>query len=126
MIGNDTAITIAGMQGQFELNVRIPLIARNLLESLRLLSSAARVFAEKCVDGIEANKAGTKASAGATLAVATALNGAIGYDKGTVIVQKATASGRPLREVALEEGVDAKLYDQTIDLRKIARGNQTS
>jgi fumarate hydratase class II len=124
VIGNDTAITIGGMQGQFELNVRIPLIARNLLESLRLLSSTARVFAEKCVDGIEANKAGTKASAGATLAVATALNGAIGYDKGTVIVQKATASGRPLREVALEEGVDAKLYDKTIDLRKIARGNR--
>jgi len=123
VIGNDTAITIGGMQGQFELNVRIPLIARNLLESLRLLSSTARVFAEKCVDGIEANRAGTKASAGATLAVAAALNGAIGYDKGTVIVQKATASGRPLREVALEEGVDAKLYDATIDLRRIARGN---
>jgi fumarate hydratase, class II len=124
VIGNDTAITIAGMQGQFELNVRIPLIARNLLESLRLLSATSRVFAEKCVDGIEANRAGTKASAGATLAVATALNGVIGYDKGTVIVQKATASGRPLREVALEEGVDAKLYDATIDLRKIARGNR--
>ena len=124
VIGNDTAITVGGMQGQFELNVRIPLIARNLLESLRLLTSTSRVFAEKCVDGIEANKAGTKASAGATLAVATALNGAIGYDKGTVIVQKATASGRPLRDVALEEGVDAKLYDQTIDLRKIARGNR--
>ncbi len=124
VIGNDTAVTIGGMQGQFELNVRIPLIARNLLESLRLLSSTARVFAEKCVDGIEASRAGTKASAGATLAVATALNGAIGYDKGTVIVQKATASGRPLREVALEEGVDAKLYDETIDLRRIARGNR--
>jgi fumarate hydratase class II len=125
VIGNDTAITVGGLQGQFELNVRIPLIARNLLQSLGLLSSAARVFAEKCVDGIQVNKAGTEASAGATLAVATALNGAIGYDKATVIVKKATASGRPLREIALEEGVDAKLYDQTIDLRKIARGNQT-
>jgi fumarate hydratase class II len=124
VIGNDTAITVGGMQGQFELNVRIPLIARNLLQSLRLLSSTARVFAAKCVDGIEANRTGTNASAGATLAVATALNGAIGYDKGTVIVQKATASGRPLREVALEEGVDAKLYDETIDLRRIARGNR--
>jgi fumarate hydratase class II len=124
VIGNDTAITVGGMQGQFELNVRIPLIARNLLQSLRLLSTAARVFAEKCVDGIQANRAGTKASAEATLAVATALNGAIGYDKGTVIVRKATASGRPLREVALEEGVDAKLYDETIDLRRIARGNR--
>jgi fumarate hydratase, class II len=123
VIGNDTAITLGGMQGQFELNVRIPLIARNLLQSLRLLTNTSRVFAEKCVDGIEANKSGTAASAGATLAVATALNGAIGYDKGTLIVQKATASGRPLREVALEEGVDAKLYDETIDLRRIAAGN---
>jgi fumarate hydratase, class II len=124
VIGNDTAITIGGLQGQFELNVRIPLIARNLLSSLHLLAAVSRVFAEKCIDGIRANKRGTDASAGATLAVATALNGAIGYDKGTVIVQKATASGRPLREVALEEGVDPKVYDETIDLRKIARGNQ--
>jgi fumarate hydratase class II len=123
VIGNDTAITIGGMQGQFELNVRIPLIARNLLQSLQLLSSTATVFAEKCVEGISPNRAGTDASAGATLAVATALNGAIGYDKGTAIVRKATVSGRPLRDVALEEGVDAELYDKTIDLRKIARGN---
>jgi fumarate hydratase class II len=124
VIGNDTAITVGGLQGQFELNVRIPLIARNLLQSLQLLAAASRAFAEKCVDGIEVNRAGAAASAGATLAVATALNGAIGYDKGTVIVQKAAASGRPLREVALEEGVDAKLYDATIDLRRIARGNR--
>src|SRR5271167_4226502 len=124
VIGNDTAITIGGMQGQFELNVRIPLIARNLLQSLQLLANTSRTFAEKCVDGIRANRAGTDSSAGATLAVATALNGAIGYDKGTVIVKKATESGRPLREVALEEGVDAKLYDRTIDLRRIARGNR--
>ena len=124
VIGNDTAITVGGMQGQFELNVRIPLIARNLLQSLHLLSTASRAFAEKCVDGIEVNRAGTDASAAATLAVATALNGAIGYDKGTAIVQKATASGRPLREVALEEGVDPKVYDETIDLRRIARGNR--
>jgi fumarate hydratase class II len=124
VIGNDTAITIGGMQGQFELNVRIPLIARNLLQSLHLLASTSRVFAEKCVDGIQVNKAGTAGSAGATLAVAAALNSAIGYDKGTTIVKQATDSGRPLREVALEEGVDAKLYDATIDLRKVARGNR--
>ncbi len=122
VIGNDTAITIGGMQGQFELNVRIPLIARNLLESERLLAAAARVFSEKCVDGIKASKAGTAASAGATLAVATALNRAIGYDLATEIVKAATASGRPLREVALELGVDAALYDRTIDLERIARG----
>jgi fumarate hydratase class II len=124
VIGNDTAITIGGMQGQLELNVRIPLIARNLLSSLHLLASTSRVFAEKCVDGIRANRRGTDASAAATLAIATALNGAIGYDKGTVIVNKATATGRPLREVAIEEGVDPKLYDEMIDLRKIARGNK--
>ncbi len=125
VIGNDLAITIGGMQGQFELNVRVPLIARNLLSSLQLLSSAACVLAEKCVDGIEANRAGTRASAGATLAVATALNGAIGYDRGTAIVKKATQSGRPLRDVALEEGVDSKLYDATINLRRIAKGNRS-
>jgi fumarate hydratase class II len=124
VIGNDTAITMAGSQGQFELNVRVPVIARNLLESLRLLSSGARVLAEKCVAGIRVNKTGTDASAEATLAVATALNSAIGYDRASVIVKKATTSGRPLREVALEEGVDVKLYDETIDLRRIARGNR--
>jgi fumarate hydratase class II len=124
VIGNDTAITVAGMQGQFELNVRIPLIARNLLQSLQLLANASRVFAEKCVDGIKANRAGADASAAATLAVATALNGTLGYDRATVIVKKATESGRPLRDVALEEGVEPKLYDETIDLRRIARGNR--
>src|SRR5215471_2410628 len=86
VIGNDTAITVGGMQGQFELNVRIPLIARNLLGSIALLSSASVAFTEKCVDGIKPNKGGCAASAGATLAVATALNGAIGYDRGTQIV----------------------------------------
>ncbi|HZL49156.1 MAG TPA: class II fumarate hydratase [Solirubrobacteraceae bacterium] len=124
VIGNDTAITIGGMQGQFELNVRVPLLARNLLQSLQLLASTSRVFAEKCVDGIEVNRAGCAASAEATLAAATALNSVIGYDRGATIVKRATDSGRPLREIALEEGVDAKLYDATIDLRKIARGNR--
>ena len=61
VIGNDTAITIGGTQGQFELNVRVPLIARNLLESIRLLASTARIFAEKCVDGIRANEEGVQA-----------------------------------------------------------------
>ncbi len=81
VIGNDTAITIGGMQGQFELNVRIPLIARNLLQSIHLLSTTAAAFKEKCVDGIEPNYEGCEASAEGTLAVATALNPFIGYDK---------------------------------------------
>ncbi|MBU3675334.1 MAG: class II fumarate hydratase [Solirubrobacteraceae bacterium] len=124
VIGNDTAITIGGMQGQFELNVRIPLMARNLVDSIELLTSSSRLFAEKCIDGIQVNREGTKASAGATLAVATALNTAIGYDKAAAIVKEATESGRPLREVALEAGVSAQLYDETINLRKIAAGNE--
>jgi fumarate hydratase class II len=125
VIGNDTAITVGGLQGQFELNVRIPLIARNLLQSIHLLSTASVVFAEKCVDGIEPNREGLKRSAESTLAVATALNEHIGYDKGTTIVQKASQSGRLLREVAIEEGVEPELFDRVIDLRRIAGGNQT-
>jgi fumarate hydratase class II len=123
VIGNDTAITIGGMQGQFELNVRIPLIARNLLGSIALLSSAARLFAEKCVSGIEPNVAGLEASAEGTLAVATALNPFIGYDKAAEIVKDASASGRPLREVAREHGVDDATLDKALDLRRIAAGS---
>jgi fumarate hydratase, class II len=123
VIGNDTAITIGGMQGQFELNVRIPLIARNLLASIHLLSTTSAALAEKCVDGIEVNREGTRRSAGSTLAVATALNPYIGYDKAAEIVKEAARSGRMLREVALEMGVDAKTFDEAIDMRKIAAGN---
>jgi fumarate hydratase class II len=123
VIGNDAAITVAGLQGNFELNVRIPLIARNLLGSIHLLSSTATLFAEKCVEGLTANKAGCERSAQSTLAVATALNPAIGYDKAAEIVKAASESGRMLREVALEKGVDPKVYDDTIDLRRIAAGN---
>src|SRR3954465_13015798 len=123
VIGNDTAITIGGLQGQFELNVRIPLIARNLLQSIHLLSTTSVAFAEKCIDGIEVNKEGTKRSAGSTLAVATALNPYIGYDKAAEIVKEAAESGRLLREVALDKGVDAKTFDEAIDMRKIAAGN---
>jgi fumarate hydratase class II len=123
VIGNDTAITLAGMQGQFELNVRVPLIARNLLESIRLLAATARVLNEKCVSGIQANLAGCEASAEGTLATATALNTHIGYDKAAEIVKAATASGRTLREVAYEQGVDEATYNAAINLREIARGN---
>ncbi len=123
VIGNDAAVTIGGLQGQFELNVRVPLIARNLLESIRLLASTARIFAEKCVDGIRANQDGCTRSAESTLAAATALNPYIGYDKAGEIVKEAAASGRMLREVAYEQGVDEETYDQAMDLRKMAQGN---
>src|ERR1700710_272196 len=123
VIGNDTAITIGGMQGNFELNVRIPLIARNLLGSIHLLTTTCELFATRCVEGIEANREGCERSAQSTLAAATALNPYIGYDKGAAIVKEAAASGRMLRDVALEHGVDAETYDTAMDLRKMARGS---
>jgi fumarate hydratase class II len=123
VIGNDAAITIGGLQGNFELNVRVPLIARNLLESINLLAATARAFAEKCIDGIRANEEGAHRSAESTLAAATALNPYIGYDKATEIVKEAANSGRMLREVAYEKGVDEETYNQAMDLRAMARGN---
>ena len=90
---------------------------------LALLTSTSELLAEKCVDGIEANLAGCEASAEGTLAVATALNPFIGYDKATEIVKDASASGRTLREVAREHGVDEATLDAALDLRKIAAGS---
>jgi len=124
VIGNDTAITIGGMQGQFELNVRIPLIARNLLQSIHLLSTTSTIFAEKCVDGIKVNKEGVIASAEGTLASATALNPHIGYDLAGEIVKEAAATGKGLREVALARGVDEEVYAVAMDLRKMASGSE--
>ena len=123
VIGNDAAITLAGSQGNFELNVRVPLIARNLLESISLLAATARVLNDKCVSGIEANLAGCEHSAEATLAAATALNPYIGYDRAAEIVKEAASSGRMLREVAYEKGVDEDTYNRAMDLRKMAQGN---
>ncbi|MDA0170633.1 class II fumarate hydratase [Solirubrobacter taibaiensis] len=123
VIGNDTAITVGGLQGQFELNVRIPLIARNLLQSIHLLSTTATIFAEKCVDGIEPNLPGLERSAENTLAVATALNPFIGYDKAADIVKDAADNGGTLREVARKHGVDDETLDKALDLRKIAAGS---
>jgi fumarate hydratase, class II len=126
VIGNDTAITIGGMQGQFELNVRIPLIARNLLQSIRLLANTSDLFAGKCIEGIEANLEGAERSAEGTLAVATALNPFIGYDKAAAIVKDASSSGRTLREVAREHGVDEETLDKALDLRRIAAGSKAT
>jgi fumarate hydratase, class II len=120
VIGNDTAIAIGGMQGHFELNVFVPLLARNLLQSIALLASAARLLDEKCVSGIEANREQTEHYAEVTLSAATALNPYIGYDKATEIVKKAAASGRSLREVAREEGVSDDVLDEALDYRKMA------
>jgi len=120
VIGNDAAVTVGGMQGHFELNVFVPVIARNVLDSIRLLAAAARLFAEKCVDGIEANRATCERYAELTLSAATALNPYIGYDKATEIVKEAAASGRSLREVARDAGVDEETLDAALDYRAMA------
>ena len=121
-IGNDAAITVGGMQGHFELNVFVPLIARNLLDSIKLLASASRLFAEKCVDGLVANRETCERYAELTLSAATALNPYIGYDLATEIVKEAAASGRSLREVARDKGVDEATLDKALDYRAMARG----
>jgi len=123
VIGNDAAITLAGTQGNFELNVRVPLIARNLLDQIRLLTSAATLFGAKCVDGIEVNREMTTRHAEATLAAATALNPHVGYDRATEIVREAAATGKTAREVAREKGVDEETLNEALDLAKMARGN---
>src|SRR2546421_6508594 len=124
VIGNDVAITVAGLQGQFELNVRVPLIARNLLQSIQLLANAATALGEKCVDGIEPNREVLQRNAESTPAIATALNPYIGYDKATEIVEEAVASERTIREVALEKGVDEETLDRALDLQAMARGGK--
>ena len=124
VIGNDTAVTVAGTQGNFELNVRVPMMARNVFDSIRLLTSASRLLAEKCVDGLEPNEESLRRHAESTPAIATALNPFIGYDLGTEIVNEAVASSRTIREVAIEKGVDEETLDKALDLHAMARGSK--
>ena len=122
VIGNDQAITVGGLQGHFELNVFVPMMARNLLDSIKLLAAASRTLDEKCVSGIEPNEEMLERHAEATLATATALNPHIGYDRASEIVKEAAASGRSLRDVAREKGVADEILDKALDYRRMARG----
>jgi fumarate hydratase, class II len=124
VIGNDTAITVGGLQGHFELNVFVPLLARNILDSIKLLSSASRLFADKCVDGIEANRETAEHYAELTLSASAALNPYIGYDRVGEIVQEAAATGRPLREIAREQGVEESVLDKALDYRAMAKPHE--
>jgi fumarate hydratase class II len=121
VIGNDAAITVGGLQGHFELNVFVPVLARNLLDSIKLLASSSRLFAEKCVEGIVANRDTCERYAELTLSAATALNPYIGYDRGTEIVKEAASSGRSLREVARDKGVSDEILDEALDYRAMAK-----
>jgi fumarate hydratase class II len=124
VIGNDTAITIGAMQGNFQLNVRVPLIARNLLGSMQILAAATSLFSERCVAGIEANTARLAWLADNTLASATVLNPIVGYDAASEIVRRAQHDQISLRDAAREFGLDDELVESRLDARRIARGNQ--
>ena len=103
VVGNDAAVAFGGSAGNFELNVMLPVIARNLLESIRLLASVSRAFAEKCVDGITANVDQCKAYAESSPSIGTSLNPYIGYEKAAELVKKSAQTGRSIRELVLDE-----------------------
>jgi fumarate hydratase class II len=102
------------------------MMARNVFDSITLLTSASRMLAEKCVDGLVANEDNLRRHAESTPAIATALNPYIGYDLATEIVKEAVESARTIREVAIEKGVDEETLDKALDLRAMARGSDTS
>jgi fumarate hydratase class II len=105
IMGNDTTIAVSGQAGNFELNVMLPVIAYNLLQSIDLLSSATRLLAEKCISGIRANKEKCAANIEKSLAMATYLVPHIGYDKAAIIAKKAHETGKTVIEIVREEKI---------------------
>jgi fumarate hydratase class II len=123
VVGNDSTITWSGANGNFELNVMMPVMAHNLLESVSLLANAARTFASRCVDGIEVNADRVRELLERNAVIITALNPHIGYDNGARIVKEAAATGRSVRELVLESGLmTAEELDAALDLRKMTQG----
>ena len=102
VIGNDLAVTIGGQSGNFQLNVMLPMIAHNLLQSMEILSSAARLLADRAIAGFQVNEERLGQALERNPILVTALNPVIGYEKGAATAKKAYAEGRPIREVARE------------------------
>jgi len=116
VMGNDTTIMLGGQSGNFELNVSIPVIAHNLLQSIRLLASGVEVFTEKCIKNISANREACAANIEKSLAMVTGLVPHIGYEKAAAIAKKAFASGRTVRDIAMTEKVLSEdLLNQILD-----------
>src|SRR5439155_24821033 len=117
VIGNDASIAFAGASGAFELNVTLPLLGKNLLESIRLLASVSRVFAERCVDGITANVERCREYAESSPAIVTPLNRYLGYEEAAKIAKQALAERKTIRAVVLERGhVDSgELTEEQLD-----------
>jgi fumarate hydratase, class II len=116
VFGNETVVSLAGAAGTFELNTMMPVLAYNLLQPIELLSTASRVFAERCVRGLEADEERCQSNVERSLAMGTALAPAIGYDQAVNIVKAAAESSRTVREVALEmSGLDKAALDKLLD-----------
>jgi fumarate hydratase, class II len=123
VIGNDAAVTWSGANGNFELNVMMPVLAHNLLESIELLTSSATTFATRCVDGIEANRGRAQELLERNAIVVTALNPYIGYDSGAKIAKESAATGRSVRDLVLEAGLmTEEELDKALDLKKMTEG----
>ena len=120
VIGNDATVTIGGMSGNLELNVMMPVMAHNLLESIHIMSTVSREFTDRCVIGITANEARCRRNAETSAALATALAPTIGYDKAAEVAKKSVAEDKTLREVVLELGLlTAEQLDDIIDFRAL-------
>jgi fumarate hydratase class II len=123
VMGNDAAVAFAGSQGNFELNVYLPLMARNLLESVRLLANVSKVFAERCVAGIEADVERCRDYAEASPSVGTSLNPYLGYEGAAEVIKESMKTGRSIREIVLERGLlDEAQLDQALDVLALTKG----
>ena len=121
VIGNDAAVAIGGLSGELELNVMIPLMARNVIESEKLLASVCRVFVDRCLEGTEATERGPELVEQSLMQV-TALVPEIGYERSAELAKRAFKEGKTLREVALEDGVDVAVLDRTLDYKRMTEG----
>jgi fumarate hydratase class II len=116
VIGNDAAVAFGGAAGNFELNVMLPVIARNVLESVRLLANVSRVFADRCVSGIEANVERCKEFAESSPSIVTPLNHYVGYDEASKIAKQALKERKTIRQVVIERGhVPDKISEEQLD-----------
>ncbi|MEX2324760.1 MAG: class II fumarate hydratase [Nitriliruptoraceae bacterium] len=121
VIGNDGAVAVGGLSGELELNVMIPLMARNVIESERLLASVSRVFVDKCLDGTEATEQGPLLVERSLMQV-TALVPEIGYERSAALAKQAHKANKTLREVAVEDGIDEALLDRVLDYKRMTEG----
>jgi len=123
VVGNDTAVAWGGANGNFELNVMMPMMAHNLLGSISLLTNACDTFRTRCVEGIEANQERSRELVERNAIIVTALNPHIGYDNGARIAKEAVATGRSVRELVLEAGLmTPEELDDALDIKKMTEG----